>query len=196
MEKYNILEWVDYFEKNGGEVNPKTDFLESNNIVLYPGRFYVLEYSAKTKDVYNSRPVIISMGISKKDPDSFLCVDLCVIPVKIRKRFIEMYFNIFRREILDNINKYPYVSDADKQSWMRSFNYENLCKSMTMIPIKNAIKRYKIENTRRIYSLPFSGVYKVIGKYCDEDYYVNGHIRDVQNEFISKMRKEFVIFTI
>ena len=42
MEKYNILEWVDYFEKNGGEVNPKTDFLESNNIVLYPGRFYVL----------------------------------------------------------------------------------------------------------------------------------------------------------
>ena len=196
MEKYNILEWVDYFEKNGGEVNPKTDFLESNNIVLYPGRFYVLEYSAKTKDVYNSRPVIISMGISKKDPDSFLCVDLCVIPVKIRKRFIEMYFNIFRREILDNINKYPYVSDADKQSWMRSFNYENLCKSMTMIPIKNAIKRYKIENTRRIYSLPFSGVYKVIGKYCDEDYYVNGHIRDVQNEFISKMRKSFVTFTV
>ena len=97
MEKYNILEWVDYFEKNGGEVNPKTDFLESNNIVLYPARFYVLEYSAKTKDMYNSRPVIISMGISKKDPDSFLCVDLCVIPVKIRKRFIEMYFNIFRR---------------------------------------------------------------------------------------------------
>ena len=189
MEKYNILEWVDYFEKNGGEVNPKKDFLESNNIVLYPGRFYVLEYSAKTKDVYNSRPVIISMGISKKDPDSFLCVDLCVIPVKIRKRFIEMYFNIFRREILDNINKYPYVSDADKQSWMRSFNYENLCKSMTMIPIKNAIKRYKIENTSRIYSLPFSGVYKVIGKYCDEDYYVNGHIRDVQMEFLSKMKK-------
>ena len=100
-----------------------------------------------------------------------------------------MYFNIFRREILDNINKYPYVSDADKQSWIRSFNYENLCKSMTMIPIKNAIKRYKIENTSRIYSLPFSGVYKVIGKYCDEDYYVNGHIRDVQNEFLNKMRK-------
>ena len=189
MEKYNILEWVDYFEKNGGEVDPKKDFLESNNIVLYPGRFYVLEYMATTKERYNSRPVIISMGISKKDPDSFLCIDLSVIPIQIRLKFIEMYFNIFKREILDNINKYPYVSDADKQSWMRSFNYENLCKSMTMIPIKNAIKKYKIENTSRIYSLPFSGVYKVIGKYCDEDYYVNGHIRDVQNEFISKMRK-------
>ena len=81
MEKYNILEWVDYFEKNGGEVNPKTDFLESNNIVLYPGRFYVLEYMATTKERYNSRPVIISMGISKKDPDSFLCIDLSVIQI-------------------------------------------------------------------------------------------------------------------
>ena len=189
MEKYNILEWVDYFEKSGREVDEKKDFLESNSIVLYPGRFYVLEYSAKTKERDNARPVIISMGISKKDPDSFLCVDLCVMPVQVRRRFIEMYYNIFKREIQDNIDKHFDVDEADKQSWMRSFNYENLCKSMTMLPIKNAIKRYKIENTRKIYSLPFSGVYKVIGKYCDEDYYVNGSIREVQKEFIDKMRK-------
>ena len=189
MEKYNILEWSDYFEKTDGEVDPKKDFLESNSIVLYPGRFYVLEYSAKTKDVYNARPVIISMGISKKDPDSFLCVDLCVMPVQVRRRFIEMYFNMYKREIMENIDKYLYVEDADKQGWMKSFNYENLCKSMTMLPIKNAIKRYKIENTRKIYSLPFSKVYKIVGKYCDQDYYVNGSIREVQKEFISKMRK-------
>lgn len=189
MEKYNIIEWSDYFEKTGGEVDPKTDFLESNSIVLYPGRFYVLEYSAKTRDRYNSRPVIISMGISKKDPDSFLCVDLCVMPVQVRKRFVEMFFNIYKREILENIDKHTFVEDADKQTWMRSFNYENLCKSMTMLPIKNAIKRYKIENTYRIYSLPFSGVYKILGKYCDEDHYVNGTIREVQREFIEKMKK-------
>jgi hypothetical protein len=91
-----------------------------------------------------------------------------------------MYYNIYKKEIQDNINKYYLVEDADKQTWMRSFNYENLCKSMTMLPIKNAIKRYKIENTSKIYSLPFSKVYKVIGRYCDEDYYVNGCIRDVQ----------------
>ena len=58
-----------------------------------------------------------------------------------------------------------------------------------MIPIKNAIKRYKIENTHKIYSVPFSGVYKLIGKFCDENYYVNGTIRDVQKEFIDKVRK-------
>lgn len=90
---------------------------------------------------------------------------------------------------MDNIDKHLFVDDADKQTWMRSFNYENLCKSMTMLPIKNAIKRYKIENTRRIYSLPFSKVYKIVGKYCDEDHYVNGTIREVQAEFIKKMQK-------
>ena len=189
MDKYDILEWSDYFEQTDGEVDPKKDFLESNSIVLYPGRFYVLEYSTKTKDRYNARPVIISMGISKKEPDSFLCVDLCVMPVQVRRKFIEMFFNIYKKEILENIDKYLYVEDADRQTWMKSFNYENLCKSMTMLPIKNAIKRYKIENTKKIYSLPFSGVYKIIGKFCDEDYYVNGCIRDVQKEFIDKMSK-------
>lgn len=189
MDKYDILEWSDYFEQTDGEVDPKKDFLESKSIVLYPGRFYVLEYTSKTKEVYNARPVIISMGISKKEPDSFLCVDLCVMPVQVRRKFIEMFFNIYKKEILENIDKYLYVEDADRQSWMKSFNYENLCKSMTMLPIKNAIKRYKIENTNKIYSLPFSGVYKIIGKFCDEDYYVNGCIRDVQKEFIDKMSK-------
>ena len=189
MNNYNILEWSDYFEKTDGVVDPKTDFLESNSIVLYPGRFYVLEYSAKTKERYNARPVIISMGISKKEPDSFLCVDLCVMPVQVRRRFIEMYFNIYKREIMDNIDKYYLVEDADKQTWMKSFNYENLCKSMPILPIKNAIKRYKIENTHKIYSVPFSGVYKIIGKFCDENYYINGTIKDVQREFIGKMRK-------
>ena len=81
MENYNIIQWTNFFENGGGVVDPKKDFLESDSIVLYPGRFYVLEYSAKTKDVYNARPVIISMGISKKDPDAneskTECVNKC-----------------------------------------------------------------------------------------------------------------------
>ena len=188
-EKYNILQWVDHFEKNKGEVNPKTDFFETDSRVLYPGRFYVLEYMAKTRDRFNARPVIISMGLSKTDPDSFLCLDLSVMPVKVRMRFIEMYFNMYRREIEDNIDKYYLPEDVEKQTWMKTFSYDNLMKMAPMIPIKNAIKRYKIENTIRIYALPFSKVYKVIGRYSDENYYVNGTIRDVQNEFIAKMRK-------
>ena len=187
MEKYNILEWVEHIEKTDGEVDPKKDFLESNSIVLYPGRFYVLEYMAQTRDMYNARPVIISMGISKKDPESFLCVDLSVIPRNVRLRFIDWFFNTYRREITQNIDKFLYVEDADKQGWMRSFTYENLCRAVPAI--KNAIKRYKIEYTRKIYSLPFSKVYKIVGGYCDENYYVNGNIKDAQKEFVKKSMK-------
>lgn len=189
MEDYNILEWVKFFEDGKNKVNPQEDFLESNNIVLYPGRFYVLRYSAKTKERYNARPVIISMGVSKEDPKSFLCVDLCVIPKKARLKFIEMFFNVFKRDIQSNIDKYLYTEDADKQSWMRNFSYDNVCKMMPMIPIKKAIKRYKIENTRKIYSVPFNRVFKIVGDYCDEDHFVNGRIIDVQREFLEKVRR-------
>ena len=189
MDDYNILEWVKFFEDGKNKVSSKDDFLDSGSRVLYPGRFYVLSYSAKTKERYNARPDIISMGISKKDPDSFLCVDLCVIPKKARLKFIEMFFNIFKRDIQKNIDEYFDPDEADKQSWIRSFSYDNVCKMMPMIPIKNAIKRYKIENTRKIYSVPFSKVYKIIGDYCDEDHFVNGHIVDVQREFLEKVRR-------
>ena len=189
MKNYNILEWINYFEGSKGKVDPKEDFLDSNSRVLYPGRFYVLEYRAKTKDRYNARPVIIGMGLSKKDPDSFLCVDLSVMPTQVRYRFIQMYFNMYYDIITDNMDKCLHVEDADKQTWMRDFSYDNLLKAMPLLPIKFAIKRYKIENTMRIYSVPFNRVYKIVGKYCDEDYYVNGHIGEIQKEFIQKVRK-------
>lgn len=188
MRKYDILEWLEYQEKNGGEFDFKEDVLESNSIVLYPGRFYILEYVAKTKDRFNMRPVIISLGVSKKEPDSFLCIDLSVLPKKVRLKFIEIYFELYRDEIGKNMDKYMFVSDADKQTWMRSFNYENICKATPMIPLKNAIKRYKIKNTRKIYSLPFNKVYKVVGDFCDENTYVNGNIKEVQMEFLMKMK--------
>lgn len=189
MDKYRILDWVNYFEKAGDKVDPKTDFLDSRSRVLYPGRFYVLNYMAKTKDRFNTRPVIISMGISKKEPDSFLCIDLSILPKKVRLKFIEMYFDLYKQQILKNIEDYPSVEDADKQSWMKDFSYEGICRSVNMMPLKNAVKRYKIENTLKIYSVPFSGVYKIVGDYCDENYYMNGTVREVQNEFIKKMMK-------
>lgn len=189
MEKYNIIEWINYFEGNNDKVDPETDFLETTSTVLYPGRFYVLEYMAKTKERFNSRPVIISMGVSKKEPDSFLCVDLSVIPYQARIKFIEMYFNIYRIDIENNINKFYDVKDAERQTYMRSFSYENLCKTMPMLPIKKAIKKYKIENTMAIYAVPFSKVYKIVGKYCDENHYVNGSIAEAQREFIQNVRK-------
>ena len=72
MKKYDILEWVEYFDKTKGEFDLKNDAFESNGIVLYPGRFYILEYMARTREVFNTKPVILSLGISIKEPDSFL----------------------------------------------------------------------------------------------------------------------------
>lgn len=189
MAKYNIIEFVEYFDKSKDKVDLKEDALESNSKILYPGRFYVLNYMAKTKDVFNSRPVIISIGISKSDPDSFLCIDLSILPKKVRLKFIEMYFNLYYKEIMENMNKYFFVKDADKQDFMKSFNYANICKAVPMIPLKHAIKKYKIQNTIKIYSIPFSKVYRFVGDYCDENYYVNGNVKEIQMEFLKKMSR-------
>ena len=78
--------------------------------------------------------------------------------------------------------------DADDQEQLKFCTYQNLCKLIPHFPFKAALKRYIIKNTRKIYSVPFTGVYKIIGDYCDENFYQNGTIKDVQNEFIKKLR--------
>ena len=59
-----------------------------------------------------------------------------------------MYFNLYYKEIMENMNKYFFVKDADKQDFMKSFNYENICKAV-LDSLKHAIKKYKIQNTIR-----------------------------------------------
>lgn len=188
MNKYNILEWQQYFEKIDNKVDEKKDFLDSKKVVLYPGRFYVLNYISKKKDRYNARPVMLSLGISVKKPDCFLCIDLSVIPKKIRLQFIDIYFKVFYDDIMKQMDEHPFVDDADDQEQLKFCTYQNLCKLIPHFPFKAALKRYIIKNTRKIYSVPFTGVYKIIGDYCDENFYQNGTIKDVQNEFIKKLR--------
>ena len=144
---------------------------------------------SKTKDITNTRPVILSLGLSKKDPESFLCIDLCVIPKKIRIKFIEMYYQLFYNDIDSNITKCPDVTDADKQTQIKLVSYQNIFKIKDFQIIKTDVKRYKIKNTKNIYSLLFSDLYKVIGNFCDENYFINGTINDVQKNFIKQATK-------
>lgn len=181
--------WSDEFDRSKSVFEIDKDALETNNIVLFPGRFYILKYMSESKDVTNTRPVILSLGISQKDPDSFLCIDLCVIPKPIRIKFIEMYFNMFKQEIEPNIKKYWEVKDADKQEQIKQVTYQNLMKVKDFQILKLALKRYKIKNTKKIYSLLFNDVYKVIGNFSDENMFINGTIVDVQKEFIDKAKK-------
>lgn len=188
-EKYDILEWYSYFVKNGEKFDIKNDTKKNISTILYPGRFYILNYKSKSDKRYNSRPVIISLGLSEKDPNSYLCIDLCVMPLKVRLKFIDIYFKWYKDQILYNINHYPDVEQVDKQTMIKNFNYNIICKAAESFYIKNAIKRYKVENVKDIYALPFSKVYKVIGKYCDENYFANGSIVDAQTHFLKQSLK-------
>lgn len=190
VEKYDILQWYSYFLKSKEEFNIKHDAKEGKSVVLYPGRFYILKYTSKTDKRYNRRPVIISLGLSEKDPNSYLCIDLCVMPLKVRLKFIETYFRWYKEQICDNINRYPDVESADKQTMIKNFNYDIICKAAESFYIKNAIKRYKVENVTAIYSLPFSKVYKVMGKYCDENHFANGTIMEAQSYFLKQSLKK------
>lgn len=189
-EKYNILEWCEYFEKSKDVFDIKKDAKEGGSVILYPGRFYILNYKSKSDKMYNGRPVIISLGLSEKDPNSYLCIDLCVMPLKVRLKFIDTFFKWYKDQIWDNINRFPDVDSADKQTPIKNFNYNIICKAAESFYIKNAIKRYKVENVTAIYSLPFSKVYKVIGEYCDENNFVNGSTVEAQTVFLKKSLKK------
>ena len=189
-EKYDILQWYEHFVKSKDKFDIKKDVKESSSAILYPGRFYILNYKSKTDKRYNTRPVIISLGFSEKDPKSYLCIDLCVMPLKIRLKFIETYFKWYMDQIWDNINRYPGVDKADKQTIIKNFNYKIICKAAEAFYIKNAIKRYKMENVTNIYSLPFSKVYRVIGEFCDENNFLNGTIVEAQEHFLKQSLKK------
>lgn len=190
VEKYDILQWYDYFIKSKDKFDIKTDAKKGGSKILLPGRFYILNYKSKTDKRYNRRPVIISLGLSERDPKSYLCIDLCVMPLKVRLKFIETYFKWYNEQIWDNINRYPDVDNVDKQTAIKNFNYDIICKAAESFYIKNAIKRYKIENVANIYALPFSKVYKIIGKYCDENKFINGTIMEAQEHFLKQSLKK------
>lgn len=188
-KKYDILEWLEGFEKDKREFDFDTDVLLSKSKILFPGRFYILNYKAVTEKPYNAMPIVISMGLSKKDPKSFLCIDLCLIPRTARIKFVKYIFDLFEKEISENMEKCWNVEDADNQKQIIKFSYELVDKLPVMKPLKYAVKKYKIENTYRIYSVPFSGVYKIIGNLPDKNRMVNGNIADEQAKFLRKNKK-------
>ena len=189
-EKYDIIQWYEYFSQSGEKFDVKTDAKSGSSTILFPGRFYILEYKSKSDKLYNGRPVVISLGLSEKDSKSYLCIDLCVMPLKVRIQFIEKFFKWYKDQIWDNINHYPGVDDADKQKAIKNFTYSVICKAAEAFYIKNAIKRYKMENVTAIYSLPFSKVYRVIGKFCDENHFMNGNIMEAQEQFLKQSLKK------
>ena len=181
--------WAEEFDKEKGTFSLDEDVMKSKDKILYPGRFYILQYMSKEKDKpINTRPVVLGLGISKKNPEDFLCIDLCVIPKPIRIKFIEMFYEMFRKDIEPNIQKFWEIKDADNQSYIKRLTYGNLIKVKDWDILKYALKKYKIKNTKVIYSMLYCDVYKVLGKFADEDMYINGKIADIQKEFLDNIK--------
>ena len=63
-EKYNILEWYEYFKDSGDEFSLKDDAKEGGSTILSPGCFYILKYKSKTPSKANCK---------KRCPYGFAC---------------------------------------------------------------------------------------------------------------------------
>ena len=182
--------WSEQFDKEKLEVNLKKDVLKSSKPVLYPGRFYVLNHAPKDKKkVSNTRPVVLSLGPSKKDPQLFLCIDLCILPKPVRYKFIEMFYEMFNKQIGKDIEKYWDPKDADKQSFIKELSYDKLIKAPNFKILTLAFKKYNIKEVKEVYSLLYCDVYKVIGNFADTNYYVNDTLANIQKDFIDKSKK-------
>lgn len=180
--------WSVQYDKEKLKFDVDKEALRSGTPILYPGRFYVLNHRPKdTKKITNTRPVILSLGPSKKDKDVYLCLDLCILPKSVRFKFIEIFFDLFKKEIQPNLD-YWEVKDADKQSFIKNLSYQNLLKIGDFRILQFAIKKYNIKDIQKIYSLLYCDVYKVIGNFADENYYINDTISNIQKGFLDKIK--------
>ena len=98
---------------------------------------------------------------------------------------------MFEKQVSENMEKFWNVEDADKQKQIKQFSYELLDKMPMFKPFKYAVKKYKIKNTYKIYSVPFSGVYKLLGNFCDKNFYVNSNIKTEQANFLKNVQSKY-----
>ena len=182
--------WSKYYDDEKVKFDLEKDVLKSRNLILYPGRFYVLRYMPDDKKkIINTRPVVLSLGPSQKDKNQYLCLDLCVLPKTLRLKFIELFYDMFKKEIEPNIREYWEIKDADRQSYIKNLTYQNLLKIRDFNILKFAIKKYNIKEIKEIYSLLYCDVFKVIGKFADENYYINDNLANIQKDYLDKIKK-------
>ena len=89
-------------------------------------------------------------------------------------------------QIWDNIIDYPDVNKQINKPLIKNFNYI-LYVRLRAFYIKNAIKRYKVENVTAIYSFLFQKYIEWLVIFCDENNFVNGNIMEAQTYFLKKV---------
>ena len=152
---------------------------------IKPGKLYVFKYfPEKSKNMYDSYPFIMALGPDKVRKNMFYGIDMHHIPYKIRLQIFEYIYDIFSYEIEKNIEKYNNLEDSDKQDSIKEINTTLITKSPFNIDISPSIHRYDMKYVSDCRLVNYKLLpYMLLS---EDDYFVNGSIRQAQEEFMEK----------
>ena len=105
----------------------------------------------------------------------------------MRLQIFEYIYDVFSYEIDKNIEKYNELKDSDKQDAIKEINTDLISKSPFNVDISPSIHRYDMKYVADCRLLNYSLLpYMLLS---EDDYFVNGSIRQAQEEFIKKCNK-------
>lgn len=155
---------------------------------IKPGKLYVFKYfPEKKKNIYDSYPFIMALGPDKTKRNLFYGIDMHHMPYEMRLQIFEYIYDVFSYEIDKNIEKYNELKDSGKQDAIKEINTDLISKSPFNVDISPSIHRYDMKYVADCRLLNYSLLpYMLLS---EDDYFVNGSIRQAQEEFIKKCNK-------
>lgn len=147
---------------------------------LFPGKFYIFKYKPQTKNIYDSKPYIMSLGFEQNHPNLIYGINMHHMPYKIRVQFFDYVYNFFRSILEKEIYNYPNPGDAVFQKYITEITADN----MLNVPfnIKPSINKYDMQYMSNCRLINYNLLHYIIQS--DEDYFVNGTISDAQKKFL------------
>lgn len=192
---YDIETSVDQLKRSRGGLNKANyDFLKSleempvENSVLYPAKLYVFNYNSNSNDLYDTKPFIMSLGMSKKHKGKFFGIDMHWIPFPIRLQIFRYIYDIFAAKIQDGIANFPNDEDTPQQPFIIELGTEFVKKSPFNINIKSCMHSYSLEFISDCRCVNWNKIHYML--ISDDDWFKNGTIKDAQEKFIEEMKRK------
>lgn len=152
---------------------------------ILPGKLYIFKYFPKGgKKIYDAYPFIMALGPDKIRRNMFYGIDAHHIPYKIRIQIFGYIRGIFADEIEKNITEFPEPEDAPKQKGIKEINTDLITKSPFDIDISPSIHKYDMKYVSDCRCVNYKLLPYIL--LSDDDYFMNGSIRQAQEEFMEK----------
>lgn len=152
---------------------------------LLPGFFYSIIQRKNTDKPYNMNLLCLAIGESKVDNGKYIIIDLCMLPIKVRLKFVELFYKSYNTQIVNNMSLAYDAKDANLQKPINSFTLKNVQQLLRIMKIGNAIIKVSPEDFKNVRLIPFSQVYKLINL-CDTNNFTNISIQNAQNIIVRK----------